>query len=127
MFLSNLQYLTADFFLWFLFAFQSSSDCNIKHLFQTLLSERRALEVLLGANLFGQGFAILDSQHLAHSRGDSRVIAQILFRANHNEGSGGAMMAYFRNPFRFHVLIRTATDNTIADEEDIGGWIRQRA
>ena len=45
-------------FLGFWLGTQHSTDCFIKHIFQSLLGESRTLEILDGTNLFGHGQAL---------------------------------------------------------------------
>mmetsp|Transcript_14192 Transcript_14192/g.41738 ORF Transcript_14192/g.41738 Transcript_14192/m.41738 type:complete len:226 (+) Transcript_14192:211-888(+) len=99
-------------------------DGAVEHILEPLLCQRRALEVVYGADL--------PSELLAQSRVDGvarlgGVSAQIKLGADEHHGRPGAVLAQLRHPFVAHVLQGGLAHEAEGDDEHVGVLVGQGA
>ena len=95
----------------------------IEHVLQALLSERRALDVLHGAQfprkpltLLSRDWPLLLSLQLLQDLG---IVSQVDLRTDDQARDSGTVVVDFREPLLLHVLERGGRCDTEANEEDV--------
>lgn len=115
----------------------------VKHTLQVALSECGALEILMCADLLGdgQGLLVRDRLHLAGAQGfgSGAVVSQVELGADQDDGDVGGVVFDFREPLLrsvsrirrqlcrygesylgFHVIEGWRADDRETDQEDVG-------
>lgn len=107
------------------------ADGLLKHLLETGLVERRALQVLDAANVLGHVRALLvrDGRKLLLGQALQRigVVAEIQLGADQQVGSRRAVVLDLGVPLGLDVLERGRRNNGEADQENVRLWVRERA
>jgi len=125
----NLEDAAAARFLGLLGFVQRGADGFVKNGFETLLSERRALEVLHGSNRSRHLAGIIvgnGSQAFRCKLGFGLwVVTQIALGANQDDGHARGMVLNLGPPFRLDVVERSGADDGEANQEDIRLRVRE--
>ena len=106
---------------------QCGSDRLVKDVFESILSQRRALDVRFGAQLLGHVTSVVDLQYLTHLGQHAFVVPQISLGADQQEGCIWNMVLDLGDPFRLYILVRRPRDDRVTHQEHIGLGVRQWA
>lgn len=110
---------------------KSSHDGLVENVLETLLSERRALDVLDGAELSGELVALLvghGSQLVSGELVENHLIAsQIDLGADNEAGHAGAVVVDLGEPLLLDVFKRRGRGDGEAHEEHVGLGVTQRS
>lgn len=109
---------------------ENTPDRFVKYALESLLCERRALEIAHGANLFGHlaALAVGNRCHpaLTEARIHLRVLTQVQLGSNEQNGGIGGVVRHLRPPLCLGVFKARRTHDREADEEYIRLRVRQR-
>lgn len=109
---------------------ECGNDCLVEHVFKSLLSESRTLNIFDGTEfscepftlLAGDGSLFLSLELFQHAR----IVSQIYLRAYDEAGHARAVMVHLREPFLLNVFERSRRGNAKADKENVGLWVGER-